>query len=93
MTFGLGNREYYDPTNANSSLKDSPMFILRLMALDQSLIGRSRIAWEKLMRFVYFMETGNQDLAARQGGRTRLASSHGLTSSRSGAGWARTNLS
>jgi hypothetical protein len=28
------------------------------MALDQNLIGRSRIAWERLMRFVYFLETG-----------------------------------
>jgi hypothetical protein len=59
---GLSNREYYGPINAQPALRDSPMFTLRLMAIDQSLIGRARIAWEKLMRFVYFMESGEEDL-------------------------------
>lgn len=58
---GLANRDYYDVINSHPDLRDSPRLTLQLMAIDQSLIGRSRIAWEKLMRFVYYLETG-QDL-------------------------------
>jgi hypothetical protein len=55
---GLANHHYYGPINQNPALKTSPQLTLNLMAIDQSVIGRSRIAWEKLMRAVYFLEMG-----------------------------------
>jgi len=55
---GVANEHYYAPINVNSSLADSANLTLGLMATTQSIIGRSRIAWEKLMRAVYYLETG-----------------------------------
>jgi hypothetical protein len=34
--------------------------LLIRMALEQSVIGRSRVAWEKLMRAVYYLEEGRR---------------------------------
>ncbi|WP_152646138.1 hypothetical protein [Streptacidiphilus albus] len=55
---GIANEHYYAPQHHSSLHSASPRQTLKLMAVDQSLIGRSRIAWEKLMRAVYFLETG-----------------------------------
>ena len=55
---GLYNREYWDLVNLDPTLGESPKYMLRLMAIDQSMISRSRIAWEKYMRFVHYLATG-----------------------------------
>lgn len=58
---GVANDYYYGRIHLNPSLANSARLTIGLMATTQSMIGRSRIAWEKLMRAVYYMETG-QDL-------------------------------
>ena len=55
---GVSNDHYYVPVNHDPSLADSAIHTVALMATTQSIIGRSRIAWEKLMRAVYYLETG-----------------------------------
>jgi hypothetical protein len=58
VDLGLYNWAYQDLINANPSLADSALLKLRRMSFDQSLIGKSRILWERLMSLVYYMETG-----------------------------------
>jgi hypothetical protein len=58
---GMSNEHYYGPIHLDPNLADSAGLKLSLMATTQSMISRSRIAWEKLMRAVYYLETG-QDL-------------------------------
>lgn len=55
---GLSNEKYFMPIHLNPELANSANLKLALMASTQSIIGRSRIAWEKLMRAVYYLETG-----------------------------------
>lgn len=54
----MANEHYFSPIHDSSGLADSPNLKIVLMATTQSIIGRSRIAWEKLMRAVYHLETG-----------------------------------
>lgn len=56
---GITNEHYYAPLHVNQSLANSARLKLTLMATTQSIIGRSRIAWEKLMRAIYYLETGS----------------------------------
>lgn len=56
------NESYYLPIHVNPELANDPRYKVRLMAIDQSVIGRSRIAWEKLMVALYYMETGKREL-------------------------------
>jgi hypothetical protein len=55
---GSMNEHYYLPIHQNPDLANSMRLTLSLMAVTQSIIGRSRIAWEKLMRAIYYLETG-----------------------------------
>lgn len=55
---GMVNEKYYSRLAVDPSQTDTANPTLYLMAIAQSIIGRSRIAWEKLMRAVYFLETG-----------------------------------
>ena len=57
---GMANMLYHGPVQVRPELASSPGMILRLTAIDQAVIGGSRIAWEKLMGAVYFMETGRE---------------------------------
>jgi hypothetical protein len=57
---GLANEFYYGPISDEPRLAGSPHLKLRLMAIDHSVIGHSRTAWEKLMRAIHFLETGNE---------------------------------
>ena len=55
---GMANQSYYAPIHLNPDMVNSARLTLSLMATTQSIIARSRIAWEKLMRAVYYLETG-----------------------------------
>jgi hypothetical protein len=46
----------YDPAKP---LKTPDLF-LRHLSFDQTLIVKGRIVWERIMNFVYFLETGNE---------------------------------
>jgi hypothetical protein len=55
---GLINAEYYIPRHHSLGQQASPRLALKRMALEQSEIGGARAAWEKLMRAVFWVETG-----------------------------------
>lgn len=58
VDIGLYNRLVYDRGyNQNNPHAKPHIFITRL-SLDQSLISKSRILWERIMNFVFFLETG-----------------------------------
>ena len=38
--------------------KSTPHFFLSKLSLEQSLVGKTRILWERYMNFIYFLETG-----------------------------------
>ena len=51
----------YDPKIPNKS----PLLLLRRLSYDQNLIVKSRILWEKIMNFIYYLETG-EDLESKK---------------------------
>ncbi|MCI0428909.1 MAG: hypothetical protein L0Z46_12930 [Nitrospiraceae bacterium] len=59
IDIGLYNRlvheRGYDDKNPAAS---PPHVFLTRLSLDQALIGKSRILWERVMNFVYYLETG-----------------------------------
>lgn len=62
INLGLENEHYYDPVSTQLASSVSARRVLIRMALQQSVVGASRAGWEKLMRSVYFMETGCKEL-------------------------------
>lgn len=44
----------YDPKNPSKT----PHVLLTRFSLDQALMGKSRLLWERIMNFVYYLETG-----------------------------------
>lgn len=65
VDLGIYNRMYHDPINADRDLADSPRLLLIRLSLDQNLIGKSRVLWERIMNLVYYLETG-EDLEGRK---------------------------
>jgi hypothetical protein len=63
VDLGLYNRLYYDPINANLALASSHRLTLIRMSLDQSLIGKSRVLWERVLVLIYYLEFG-KDLSS-----------------------------
>lgn len=62
INIGLENQHYYSSAAMQPVPPVSPRLVLTRMALHQAVIGSSRAGWEKLMRSVYFMETGHKEL-------------------------------
>lgn len=60
---GLYNELYHNPLNTRPDHKPTPMLALRKQAVDQSVIVKSRILWERIMNFVAYFENG-EDLEA-----------------------------
>lgn len=58
LDIGLYNHLIYNLGYDNSSIVDNPYIHLRRLSLDQTVILKSRILWERTMNFVYFLETG-----------------------------------
>jgi len=58
LDIGLYNHLIYDAGFARESISDFPYVMLRKLSLDQNLIMKSRILWERIMNLVYFLETG-----------------------------------
>lgn len=54
---GLYNRLIY---NTGHTERDSPYFRLIHFSLDQTVIAKSRILWERIMNLVYCLETGER---------------------------------
>jgi hypothetical protein len=58
VDLGLQNTLYYGPLHVLGSSAPSPRMQLIKMSLDQSLIGKTRVLWERLMNLVYYLEFG-----------------------------------
>ncbi|MBW1794184.1 MAG: hypothetical protein JRJ38_07105 [Deltaproteobacteria bacterium] len=58
LDMGLYNHLIYNLGYDNSSIAENPYILLRRLSLDQTVIVKSRILWERTMNFVYFLETG-----------------------------------
>lgn len=69
IDLGIYNRLYHGPMNEDPSLKDSPRLLLVRLSLDQNLIGKSRILWERIMNLVFYLETG-KDLDSKKSKKT-----------------------
>jgi hypothetical protein len=72
LDLGLYNRLIYDAGFARETINNSPYILLRQLSLDQNVILKSRILWERMMNFVYFLETGNSLEVKRSGKKTRF---------------------
>lgn len=68
IDLGLYNRLLFDEGFSNETIKDSPYMLLRQLSLDQTVIVKSRILWERVMNLIYYLEKG-KDLEARKGGK------------------------
>lgn len=58
------NEQYFRFINLGAP-DSSPQLMLRRMAFEQAIIGRVRITWEKLMRFIFYLEEGKDIDASR----------------------------
>lgn len=58
LDMGLYNHLIYNLGYDNSNITENPYVLLRRLSLDQTVIVKSRILWERTMNFVYFLETG-----------------------------------
>jgi hypothetical protein len=57
---GLPNWLAYSRGFDHARPRDNPRLLLAKLALDQTLIGASRILWERIMNAVYYLETGEE---------------------------------
>jgi hypothetical protein len=61
VDLGLYNDTLYNfGYNLKDPLKSSPLLQLTRLSYDQSFIVKSRIVWEKIMNFVFYLETGKE---------------------------------
>ncbi len=64
LDVGLYNHLVYGAGFDKNKIDNLPYIILRKLSLDQTLIVKSRILWERVMNFIYYLETG-KDLEGR----------------------------
>jgi hypothetical protein len=72
LDIGLYNRLIYDAGFTPETINNSPYMVLRMLSLDQNMIMKSRILWERIMNLVYFLETGNSLEVKRTGKKPRF---------------------
>lgn len=60
LDLGLYNHLIYNLGYDYSSIVEIPYIFLRKLSLDQNLILKSRILWERIMNFIYFLEVGKE---------------------------------
>ncbi|MER5504199.1 hypothetical protein ABT052_02605 [Streptomyces sp. NPDC002766] len=58
VDLGLSNAIYYLPLHQAGMQSPSPLLTLRKLSIDHSIIGKSRVAWERLMNAIYHLEFG-----------------------------------
>ena len=58
LDIGLYNHLIYNIGFDKSNIDEFPYIALRKLSLDQTLIIKSRILWERVMNFIYYLETG-----------------------------------
>lgn len=60
VDLGLYNRLVYDRGYDKDNSLALPHVFLTRLSLDQSLIAKSRILWERIMNFVFYLENGEE---------------------------------
>lgn len=60
VDLGLHNLLVYDRGYVNTDPRALPHLLLTRLSLDQSLILKSRVLWERLMNLLYYLETGEE---------------------------------
>ncbi|MCW5853481.1 MAG: hypothetical protein KIT87_25665 [Anaerolineae bacterium] len=60
VDLGLYNQLVYNLGYDRNNPFALPHVLLTRLSLDQTLIAKSRILWERIMNFVYFLEQGNE---------------------------------
>ncbi len=69
VDIGLYNRLVHERGYDDKDPAKSPAHVLLTrLSLDQSLIGKSRVLWERIMNLIYYLETG-EDLDRKVSGR------------------------
>ncbi len=58
VDLGLSNSIVYDRGYDAANPLVNPHLLMARFSLDQNLIGKSRVLWERIMNFVYYLETG-----------------------------------
>jgi hypothetical protein len=71
VDLGLQNSFYYGPLQAMGTAGPSPRMSLIKMSLDQSIIGKTRVLWERLMNLVYNLEFGKELDSAKPKSRSK----------------------
>lgn len=64
VDLGMYNTQVFDQGYDAANPLETPDLLLRHLSFDQTLIVKARILWERIMNFVYFLETGD-DLERR----------------------------
>lgn len=60
IDLGLYNRLIYNEGYNNKNIYEFPHIQLIKLSLDQNIISKSRILWERIMNFIYYLETGEK---------------------------------
>ena len=60
VDFGLYNSLIYNLGCDNKNIRNFPHIQLIKFSLDQNAISKSRILWERIMNWVYYLETGEK---------------------------------
>ena len=60
VDLGLSNMLVYDKGYDKDRPLDTPHVLLTKLSLDQNVIGKSRILWERIMNLVYYLENGER---------------------------------
>lgn len=62
IDLGLYNRLYFDEIRriGSDTKNPPPRLLLQRLSLDQNIISKSRILWERLMNLIYYLETGRE---------------------------------
>jgi hypothetical protein len=63
----LYNSQVFDLGFKKDNANSTPHLFLRHLSIDQTIIVKSRILWERVMNFIYFLETG-EDLERKVSG-------------------------
>lgn len=58
LDMGLYNHLLHNVGFGNKDIQGNPYLLLRNLSLDQNMIVKSRILWERVMNFIYFLEKG-----------------------------------
>ncbi len=71
IDLGLSNSLVYDRGYNRDEPLARPHVLLTKMSLDQGLIGKSRVLWERIMNLVYYLDTGTELEAKKSGRRSK----------------------